>query len=217
MKITRTVTIVALALAAAACGGSLFESDLPAPTYYVLKTPAAAAQATASPASSIDLAIGRPDVGPGLDTDRIAVVRGNQLDFYRGALWGGTVLETVQTFLVGAFQDQQLFRSVAAEQSRITADYLLDIEVRDFQAEYGAGAAPAAHVTLVCRLIRIRDRQLLDTITTTASRPASQESMSAVAAAFEAAMQQVSLDLASKTADRVARSAQQTQTAGADR
>lgn len=212
MKITRPAIVVAFALTASACG-SLFESDLPAPTHYVLRTPPAATQAGASSASAIDLAIGRPDVGPGLDTDQIAVVRGNELDYYRAALWSGTVQETVQTFLVAAFQDQQLFRSVAAEQARIAGDYLLDIEVRDFQAEHGAAATPVAHVTLVCRLIRIRDRQLIDTITATASRPASAERMGAVAAAFEAAMQQVSLELANKTADLAGRSAREAQSA----
>ena len=47
-----------------------------------------------------DLSIGRPDFAPGLDTDRIAVLKGRQLDYYRGARWGGRTVEVVQTLLV---------------------------------------------------------------------------------------------------------------------
>jgi cholesterol transport system auxiliary component len=187
------------------CSGSLFESDLPAPTRYVIAAPPPATSATTSAASDMDIAIGRPDVAPGLDSERIAVRRGHELDYYRGALWGGTVLETVQAFLVGALQDQQRFRSVAPEQARIAGHYLLDIEVRDFQAEYAsAGALPVARVTLVCRLIRIVDRKMVDTISVTGTQRASENRLTAVAAAFEVVMRQASLELTEKTAALVA-------------
>jgi len=174
---------------------------LPAMTRYVIAPPPPAASTTDSPAAKVDLAIGRPDVAPGLDTDRIAVIRGHELDYYRAALWSGTVLETVQAFLVTTFQDQQLFRSVAPEQSRVSGEYLLDVEVRDFQAEYGKSSAnPTAHVTLIGRLIRIRDRKLVDTLSATAMKPASENRLTSVAAAFETAMQEVSLEIAGKAA-----------------
>ncbi|HEY5807708.1 MAG TPA: ABC-type transport auxiliary lipoprotein family protein [Povalibacter sp.] len=201
----RAMLVAAVSMITAACGSSLLDSDLPASTRYIIKPPQGPATATASLASQADLSIGRPDVAPGLDTERIAVVRGHELDYYRGALWGGSVTETVQTFLVAAFQDQKLFRSVASEQARITADYMLDIEVRDFQAEYASATeAPNVRVTLVCRLIRVRDRGMVDTIHTTASRPATENRMNAVAVAFEAAMQQVALELSDKTAQLIA-------------
>ncbi|HEU4485490.1 MAG TPA: hypothetical protein VFR96_08385, partial [Povalibacter sp.] len=99
--------------------------------------------------------------------------------------------------------DQKLFRSVATEQARVSSDYLLDVEVRDFQAEYaGAANVPVAHVTLVGRLVRIRDRKLLEVMTATATQPARENRLSAVAAAFEAAMREVALDLARRTAER---------------
>jgi cholesterol transport system auxiliary component len=197
------LTIASLSLTA--CSGSLFESDLPVPTRYVIATAAPAEAATSSAASQVDLAIGRPDVAPGLDSERIAVLRGHELDYYRGALWGGSVLETVQTFLVAALQDQKRFRSVATEQARIAGDYLLDVEVRDFQAEYSAaGALPVARVTLVCRLIRIGDRKMVDTITVTGSQGAAENRLSSVAEAFQTVMRQLSVELGEKTSAIVA-------------
>ena len=200
----RTVVIMAC-MTLAACSGSLFESKLPASTRYVIAPPPAVAAPVSSAAAEVDLAIGRPDVAPGLDTEQIAVIRGHELDCYRGALWSGTVTETVQAYMVSAFGDQNRFHSVAAEQARISGHYVVDIEVRDFQAEYGAAAVPTVRVTLIARVIRVRDRKLIDTIPVTGTRPATQNRMNAVASAFEGAMQQLSVDLVQRTADVIAR------------
>jgi cholesterol transport system auxiliary component len=194
-----------LVVATLACGGcgSLLDSKLPVSTSYVLgSAPAASVGVTRSEA---DLSIGRPDLAPGLDSERIAVLKGRQLDYYRGAQWGGRTTEVVQTLLVESFEDQQLFRSVTAEQSRVSSDYVLDVSVRDFQAEYASeNDAPTAHVTIMGRLIRVSDRQLVQTFSATAENKASDNRMSEVAAAFEAAAQKVVLELAQKTATAIA-------------
>lgn len=198
--------IAAVSLLSAGCSsGSFFESDIPAPTRYVIASLPAAA-ATSSAVSQVDLSIGRPDVAPGLDTERVAVLRGRELDYYRGAQWSGRVVEVVQTFLINSLQDQQLFRSVTAEQARVSGDYLLDAEVRDFQAEYVDGkAAPQARVTVIGRVIRIADRSMIDTITATATQPATQNRMTAVAAAFETAAQQVAQQMSQQAAASIAK------------
>jgi cholesterol transport system auxiliary component len=153
----------------------------------------------------VDLSIGRPDLAPGLDSERIAVLKGRQLDYYRGAQWGGRMTEMVQTLLVDSFEDQQLFRSVTTEQSRVAGAYVLDVSVRDFQAEYvGGNEAPTAHVTILGRLIRVADRQLVETFAATAQSKASDNRLSDVAAAFETASHKVVLELAQKTAAAVA-------------
>jgi cholesterol transport system auxiliary component len=194
-----------LVVAMLACGGcgSLLDSKLPVSTNYVLAS--APAASTGVTRSDADLSIGRPDLAPGLDTERIAVLKGRQLDYYRGAQWGGRMTEVVQTLLVESFEDQQLFRSVTAEQSRVSSDYVLDVSVRDFQAEYAnENDAPTAHVTIMGRLIRVSDRQLVQTFAATAQSKAPDNRMSEVAAAFETAAQKVVLELAQKTATAIA-------------
>ena len=164
----------------------------------------------ASRGSEADLSIGRPDLAPGLDTERIAVLKGRQLDYYRGAQWGGRATEVVQTLLVDSFEDQQLFRSVTSEQSRVSSEYVLDVSVRDFQAEYASdNDAPTAHVTILGRLIRVTDRQLVETFAATAQSKAADNRLSAVAAAFETAAHKVVLELAQKTAAAIAADAEQ--------
>ena len=202
----RSAVLVVAMLACGGCG-SLLDTKLPASTNYVLAS--APAGATGVTRSDADLSIGRPDLAPGLDTERIAVLKGQELDYYRGAQWGGRTTEIVQTLIVESFEDQQLFRSVTTEQSRVSSDYVLDVSVRDFQAEHASDSeAPTAHVTIIGRLIRVSDRQLVQTFAATAESKATDNRMSAVAAAFETSAQKVVLELAQKTATAIAGDAQ---------
>jgi cholesterol transport system auxiliary component len=210
----RGVVLIVAAFGCSACG-SLLETDLPPSANYVL-APAPAAADSGVARSHADLSIGRPDLSPGLDTERIAVLKGRQLDYYRGAQWGGRANEVVQTMLVDSFEDQRLFRSVTAEQSRISSDYVLDVTVRDFQAEYTSDAAPTAHVTILGRLVRVTDRQLVDTFAASAQNHASDNRMTAVAAAFEAAAQKVALELAQKTAATIVGDQEKLRAVGGD-
>lgn len=211
LQVFATRTFVRIMLPAAAaimlygCStGSLLDSELPVPTSYVLAPLPPATSATESAASQVDLAISRPDVAPGLNTTRIAVLRGRELDYYRGVQWGAPAFDIVQSLLVNSLQDQRLFRSVTAEQARVAGAYILDTEVRDFQAEYREGRnTPQVHVTIIARLIRITDRVLVDTIVATATRDANDNRMGDVAAAFEAAAHDVTRQLARATAAAV--------------
>lgn len=193
---------VAVALLCSACTGSLFDSDVPVPMSYVI-APAPPGSITDAPKTQADVSIGRPDFAPGLDTDRIAVLKGRQLDYYRGARWGGRTVEVVQSMLVSSLNDQGLFRSVTAEQARVASDYMLDVEVRHFESDYANGR-PEAHVTIIGRLIRVVDRKLVTTVSSEARVAATAERMAAVTQAFEAASQKVSIDLARQTAIAVA-------------
>lgn len=186
--------------------GSFLQSDIPTPVSYVLAPAPAAAKPVESYASLVDLSIGRPDVGPGLDTQRIAVLRGRELDYYRGAQWGARTAEMIQTLIVASLQDQRMFRSVTPEQSRVSGEYQLDLEVRDFQAEYADGKLlPAVRVGLVGRLIRISDRQLLETVVAATTRDVADNRLTEVAAAFESAGQWVALELARQTSAAIVR------------
>lgn len=193
---------VIAAAALPACTGSLLETELPANSLYVLAP--APATATAQTPLAVDLTIALPNVAPGLDTERIAVLKGRQLDYYRAARWGASTRALVHTFIVDSFEDRRLFRSVTAEQARVAADYVLDIDVRDFQAEYAnENDAPTVRVAMLGRLIRVVDRKLVATMAASSGNLASDNRMLAVTAAFESAMQKVATELAQQTAQAV--------------
>lgn len=209
MRKKSKIAVISLCVVGALMGcsaGGLLDSELPSPTSYIIAPLPPAANASQSGASQVDLAVGRPDVAPGLDTSRVAVMHGQQLDYYRGVQWGGNTLEIVQALLVTSLHDQKLFRSVTSEQARVAAAYMLDSEVRDFQAEYTGGKdAPTVRVSIIARLIRVADRALVDTIAASATRPANDNRMNAVAAAFEAAAHEVARTIAHETADVISR------------
>jgi cholesterol transport system auxiliary component len=196
----RLVACLALcSLLVAGCSGSLFESKLPIVTVYVLSPSPSASAGPTNAAVNADIAVGHPIVAPGLDTDRIAVLKGHVLDYYAGASWGATASVVMQSFLIGSIQNQQLFRGVATEDARVASDYLLDIELTHFQAEYPNGEVPSVHVGLVGRVVRVKDRRLVATIPVEATEPAAQNQLSAVVAAFEKASREVAVTLAQKT------------------
>lgn len=196
--------------------GSLFDSDTPVPQNYVL-APAPAASADASPAP-VDVAITRPDLAPGLDTDRIAVLNERQLDYYRGVRWGSRAIEMIQTLVVDSLEDQRLFRSVTPEQTRVAGDYVLDLQVRDFQAEYTASAtAPTVHIALVGRLIRVIDRKLVATVSADAKTQANEDRLREVLAAFERTSHEAILDLGTQVSRVIAEDAQTLRAARGER
>lgn len=217
-SVTRASGALALALLSTACStGSLFDSDTPVPANYVLAA-APAAQTSRSPIP-VDVSISRPDMAAGLDSDRIAVLKGRELDYYRRVRWGSRALEVVQNLVVDSLENQKIFRSVTPEQARVAGHYVLDLQVRDFQAEYAPRSdIPSVHVTLVGRLIRVVDRQLVTTVQSEARVDAEDNRMSAVAAAFEASAHRAILDLGTQIATAVEndKAAQQTARGEAD-
>jgi cholesterol transport system auxiliary component len=195
----RTMLLGTLLLSASACTGSLLKTSLPVATTYVL---AAAPATTASEAAlTADLAVSQATATPGLDTDRIAVLHeARRLDYYLDSQWGAALPQVTQAMVVGSLQNQKWFRSVTSEQARVNANYWLDLEVRDFQAEYASDdAAPNVRVTFVGSLIRIKDRKLLAVLPATITVTAAENKLSAVVAAFESAAQQAALSLGRQT------------------
>jgi cholesterol transport system auxiliary component len=195
--------VFAFAFVLAGCTTSIFDSEAPVPMNYVLRS--VPSSAVSQQHTAVDITIDRPDPAPGLDSDRIGVLRGHQLDYYRAVKWGSPAPEVMQALLVDSLEDQHVFRSVTREQSRVASDYILDVQLRDFQSEYSDGSAvPTIHVAAVVRMIRVPDRKLVATMTTEAKVQASDDRMSAVAAAFEKAGNEVAMDLLNKLAPTVA-------------
>jgi len=193
-SVIKSLTVVVIAALLGACGtGDLLQSKVAEPKVYVVKP---ADTGAAQIAFNHQLVVALPTTLPGLDTDRIAVLRdGNHLDYYFGVRWGGTAPEVTQAFIFALLQSQQGFRNVVAENARVDADYLLEISVVDFQAEYTNSAAPTIHVTLVANLINVKQRKSSSAIRVTAMVAAKENQLGAVVAAFQSALQQTTMSL----------------------
>lgn len=179
-----TLAVAALAVALAACGG--LRSDAAPDQIYVLNAVRPAAVANVLPGV---LVVPRPAVQPGLDTDRIALIRaGNELDYYASSRWGGHLSQ-----VLGAFALQSMsggFATVASSgQGAGPAQYELLLTVHHFEAVYGSDGAPEMRVSLECMLVATAPRRVLGRCDTEVREPAGENRMGAIVLAFERAAQ----------------------------
>ncbi|MEO8063363.1 MAG: ABC-type transport auxiliary lipoprotein family protein [Pseudomonadota bacterium] len=174
-------------LAMGGCGG-VFESEIPAAQAFVLRlAPRPAATPSATPHGSVLLQ--RPEAGPGLDSDRIALLRSDhRFDFYAASRWAAPAPDMVESVIVDALRAGGNFSAVFDDTSPYAPRYSLRVALRRFESDYTAGGrAPTVFVVLDCTLGRHRDRELLASFTAQGSAVASEDRLTAVVAAFEAA------------------------------
>jgi ABC-type uncharacterized transport system auxiliary subunit len=182
MKNLLAVLIVALC----GCSGSLFKSKVEPASVYLLSAQGAARAGGALPA---DVAVLKPLVRAGLDTDRVAALYPDRrLDFYAGARWSGPLDEVIQDLAVQAFHAHADLRNVSADASAFANAYWVEIEVDAFQAEYTAGTtAPTIHVHLRARVGRAADRRVLGQFDADARQAAADNRLTAIIEAYQRA------------------------------
>jgi cholesterol transport system auxiliary component len=193
-----------LPLLLASCSG-VFDSQLAAPQTYVLRLPAAS-PAAAGAATAGSVRVQRPEAGPGLDSNRIALLRSDRrFDFYAASLWAAPAPDVLESVLVDALRGTGRFAAVFDDATPYSPRYDLRVTLRRFEADYTTGGgAPVVHVVLDCTLGRNRDRALLASFTAQGSAPASEDRLTAVVAAFEAATQVAVSEVTRVTSETVA-------------
>jgi ABC-type uncharacterized transport system auxiliary subunit len=202
------VCIAVALLALAGCSG-LRSKDVPVQTYVLLAGAAALPSAgNAGPANGGEmpgdgaptLAISRPAAASGLDNERIAVLRADgRLDYYSASRWAGNLPDVMQTLLLDAQRASGRYRAVMADTAAFGADQLLQVEVRLFQAEYGASGPPAAHVVLDGTLGLRGQREVVRTLHAESRVPAGADRMAAVVAAFNSAVADALMQIRNQT------------------
>jgi cholesterol transport system auxiliary component len=201
----RVLWVMVAATGALAGCGSLLDSSLPAGQSYVLRLPPhAAATPVAFPAGSVLLQ--RPETGPGLESERIALLRSDsRFDFYAASRWAAPAPDIMESVIVEALRSTGAFTAVFDDTAPFAPRYNLRCALRRFEADYtGGGRAPTIYVTLDCTLGRHRDRELLASFTAQGSAVASEDRLSAVVTAFESATAAAMSELEQATTAAVA-------------
>jgi cholesterol transport system auxiliary component len=188
----RAFALAFAALCVTACTGSLFQSKAAPPTIYLLAA-GLGSQPAAEPPGGVppttlpaDLAVLKPRVRPGLESDRIAVLYPDRrLDYFADARWSGPLGEVLQDAAVQEFHARVRLRTVSADASVFASAYWLEIEVTDFQAEYtGAAGAPVVHVHFLARIGTSEDRRILGQFVAEAREPAAENRLAAIVDAY---------------------------------
>ncbi len=197
--------VAAAAVCLAACTGSLFSSKTAPPAVYMLS--AGSGPPGIGDPIPADLAVLKPRVRPGLESDRIAVLYADRhLDYLADARWGGPLGEVLQDLAVQELHTHVNLRTVSAEGSVFASGYWLEFEVADFQAEYtSAGTAPVVRVRLLARLGTSGDRHILGQFAASAQQPAAENRLSAIVDAYarasDAALAQIAVHAGELLAD----------------
>lgn len=177
---------------AGGCTGSLFQTKAAPPTMYLLSAGNASPAADSAAAGSglaVDLAILKPRVRAGLDTDRIAALYPDRrLDYFADARWSGPLDEVMLDLIVQVFHTRAGMRNVSGDASAFASAFWLEVTVTDFEAEYrDAAAAPTVRVHLQARIGSSAERRIIARFEADAEQPAGENRMTSIVAAYNQA------------------------------
>jgi cholesterol transport system auxiliary component len=221
---SRIVLLALIGMLLTGCSG-LLHRDQPPTQIYILRaavSPSRAANEQAQALNAARAASGertessrteapptlqepRPEADPGLASELITLVRSDhRMDRFAASSWAGPLPEVVQTLAIDTLRASGSWASVNDAPSPFAADYLLQINIRRFEADYTGGAeAPRVYVTLDCTIARRVGRELLTSFVAEGEADAEANRMSAVVSAFEKAANAALASLAQRSADAV--------------
>ncbi|MBV8536945.1 MAG: membrane integrity-associated transporter subunit PqiC [Alphaproteobacteria bacterium] len=145
------------------------------------------------PSVDWQLVVDRPIAAAGLNSQKIALQRSAvTLDYFARANWTDTAPDMIQSLLIGSFESTGKIRAVSRESTQLRPDYALQSELRDFQAEYDAGARPPlVRVRLNVKLIRMPERVIVADTTVERTARAEGTDMANIVLAFDQALGEV--------------------------
>jgi ABC-type uncharacterized transport system auxiliary subunit len=189
--------VLPLALGAG-CTGLFHSSSKAEQTYFLRATATPASAAAPLPAA---LRVGAPGAGPGLDTTHIVLVQpDHRMGFYTGSRWPAAAPALVGALTVQTLRASGDWASVQDAASPFPSDFLLQLTLRRFEADYGSGAAaPEVHVVLDAVLGRRDVNDVVASFEVAGTATASANRMGEVVSAFEQATNTALAALAQQT------------------
>ncbi len=136
------------------------------------------------------LVVEMPIAPAGINTNRIALAHSPiTLDYFAGATWTDSAPALVQTLLVESFENTGRIVAVGRESVGLRPDYVLKLELREFQAEYAAPQAPpTVHIRLIAKLVRMPEREIVAAHMAERLQLAAANTLDGVVAAFDEAL-----------------------------
>lgn len=179
----------------------------PAPQLYVLRPMMPSGGSL--PAVTWQLSVALPGAAASLDTTRIALSRSaTTMDYFASSVWPDRAPFLLQGAMVEAFESTGKIVAVQRDVSGIGANYLLQTELRAFEARYDAASLPAGKddkdaaspppkvmVSLECKLLIVPEHRILQSRTITKEALAERNDMDSIVQAFNAAVAAVLADL----------------------
>ena len=181
---------VLLLLGLTGCSSLLHSDGLPVQVYTLRAGSAASGSAEPPAAADASLRVAHPLAGPGLGTSQIVLLQpDHRLSVYAASAWAADAPALVESLAVETLRQSGHWRSVEDAESPFPSDYLLQISIRRFDADYAGGkdSAPTVRVTLDCTLGKEDGRDILATFIASGSVVAAANRLGDVVAAFQQA------------------------------
>lgn len=187
----RTFAVGATAtLILAGCSDLIGPSSAPQQLYVLAPTDGVS---TAGPKVSFSLAVATAVDSQHLDSSRIALTQSDtSIDYYADSAWTDHLPVLVQNALVEAFENSGRIDAVAGDGEGFHADYILQAEIRDFQAVYSVpDGVPTVKVRIEAKLAPSRGREIVQSLNAVHQVTAAANSVPDVVRAFDQALGQV--------------------------
>lgn len=190
----RRLAPILLVLCVTGCS-SLLHSDAPPVQRYTLRAAAVSEKDAADPhrAVAASLRVAHPLAGPGLGTSQIVLLQpDHRMNAYAASAWSADAPALIGSLAAQTLRASGEWSSVEDAESPFPSDYLLQISIRRFDADYSGGSdtPPTVHVILDCTLGAEDGRTILAGYTAAGSAVAGANKLSEVVAAFQQATDQ---------------------------
>jgi cholesterol transport system auxiliary component len=186
----RAVLLGTTALLLAGCSDLIGPSSSPQ-QLYVLHPRGGAS--TAGPKVKFSLVVTATTASEHLENARIALIQPDQsIDYYANASWSDHLPVLVQNALVEAFENSGRIDAVSADNEGFHADYVVQAEIRDFEANYAQpDGIPTVKVRIQAKLAPSKGREIIGNLNSVHEVTATANSVPAAVQAFNDALGQV--------------------------
>jgi cholesterol transport system auxiliary component len=146
------------------------------------------------------LAVDVPNAAANVNTGRIALAMSpTSSDYYSKTAWTDRAAVMVQTRIVDSFENSKKIVAVARDSIGLHANYVLQTDLRNFEAMYFYGQPPIVKVRIVAKLVRLPDRQIVGAASFERCVRARADKVPKVVAAFDEALGSVMKQLVAWT------------------
>src|SRR6202012_5260831 len=162
---------------------------------YVLRPSGGAS--TTGPKVSWSLAIAATTISDHLESSRIALTQpDNSVDYYAGSAWTDHLPKLVQDALVEGFENSGRIAAVSADSGGFHPEYILEAQIRDFEARYSQpDGIPTAWIRVESKIAPSKGREIVASLNSIHQVQATANSVAAAVQAFNDAMGPILSDI----------------------
>ena len=137
------------------------------------------------------LVVDRPTIDRAIDTTRIALMSGVEVEYYGNASWVDRPAAMIEPLIIQSFRNSGAIPVVADRRSDVRPDFMLQTDIAAFQAQQADAGPPEARVVMSARLMSMPRREVVGTTEIGRSVPAQAGDLESIVLALDDALGKV--------------------------